>query len=79
MQTKGYIESLPCRGLLLSFYELMKMGVLAKLMKGSTFNFFKNTHQKAANLKFGLILPVGMIPVWFLAGQYSGRVGLLSE
>ena len=30
MQTKGYIESLPCRGLLLSFYELMKLGVLAK-------------------------------------------------
>ena len=29
MQTKVSIESLPSRGLLLSFYELMKLGVLA--------------------------------------------------
>ena len=29
MQTKGSIKSLPCRDLLLSFYEVMK--VLAKL------------------------------------------------
>ena len=28
MQTKGSIKSLPCRSLLLSFYEFMKLGVL---------------------------------------------------
>ena len=30
MQTKGSIKSLQCRGLLLSFYELMNLGVLSK-------------------------------------------------
>ena len=30
MDTKGSIKNLPCRGLLLSCYELMKLGVLAK-------------------------------------------------
>ena len=30
MQTKGSLKCLPCRGLLLSFYELLKLGVLAK-------------------------------------------------
>ena len=105
MQTKGSIKSLPCRGLLLSFYELMKLGVLAKwtlkwplnqeviffilivlscpwdffseLFNGKFFSpafriylhFCQNTHQKAANLTFGLILPVTIIPGWFLGGQ----------
>ena len=27
---RGSLKSLPCRGLLLSFYEFMKLGVLAK-------------------------------------------------
>ena len=31
MQTKGSIKSLPCRGLLLSVFELLKLGVVAKL------------------------------------------------
>ena len=30
MQKTGSIKSLPCSGLLLPFYELMKLGVLAK-------------------------------------------------
>ena len=30
MRQKGFIKSLPCRGLVLPFYELMKLGVLAK-------------------------------------------------
>ena len=30
MQRKGSMKSLPCSGLLLPFYELMKLGVLAK-------------------------------------------------
>ena len=29
MQRKGSIKSVPCSGLLLLFYELMKLGVLA--------------------------------------------------
>ena len=31
-------------------------------LSGSTFIFVKNTHQKAANFLFGLILPVAQIP-----------------
>ena len=31
MQRNGSIKSLPCSGLLLPLYELMKLGVLAKL------------------------------------------------
>ena len=38
-------------------------------LSGSTFIFVKNTHQKAANLMFGLILPVALIPAWFLGVQ----------
>ena len=34
------------------------------------FLFVKNTLQKAANLMFGLILPVLLTPAWFLGGQY---------
>ena len=40
-------------------------------LSGSTFIFVKNTHQKAANLMFCLILPVALTPAWFLGGQYS--------
>ena len=38
---------------------------------GSTFVFVKNTHQKAENLMFGLILPVELTPGQFLGGQYN--------
>ena len=33
MQRKGFIKSLPCSGLFLLFYELMKLGVLAMELK----------------------------------------------
>ena len=39
-------------------------------LSGSTFIFVKNTHQKAANLMFGLISPVALTPACFLEGQY---------
>ena len=39
-------------------------------LSGSTFLFVKNTHQKAANLTFGLILPVALTPWLFLEVQY---------
>ena len=32
--------------------------------------FVKNTYQKAADLMFGLILPVGTGLAWFLGGQF---------
>ena len=41
-------------------------------LSGSTFIFVQNTHQQAANLTLGLILPVAMIPAWFLGGQCNG-------
>ena len=38
-------------------------------LSGSTLSFVKNTHQKAANIMFGLILPVALTPACFLEGQ----------
>ena len=43
------------------FYQLL----------GSTFIFVPNTHQKAAHLIFGLILPVAKVPWCFLEGQFK--------
>ena len=37
-------------------------------------SFVKNTHHKAANFTFGLILPVAMIPEWFLGGKYMKKL-----
>ena len=45
------------------FYQLL----------GSTFIFVKNTHQKAANLMFRLILPVAKVPWLFLEVQFTLR------
>ena len=42
-------------------------------LSGSTFIFVKNTQQKAANLMFGLILPVAKVPWCFLEGQFKSR------
>ena len=39
-------------------------------LSGSSFIFVKNTHQKAANLMFRLILPVAKVPWLFLEVQY---------
>ena len=40
-------------------------------ISGSTLTFVKDTHQKAANFTFCLILPVRMVPWWFLGGQFN--------
>ena len=40
-------------------------------MSGSTLIFVKNTHQKAANLMFCLISPVGMVPWRFLGAKFN--------
>ena len=47
------------------------MEIFFDQLLGSTFIFVKKTHQKAANLMFGLILPVAQVPWWFLGGQYK--------
>ena len=46
---------------------------------GYAFMFVKNTHQKAANLLFGLILPAGMIPAWFLGWQHTQMTRLIDS
>ena len=123
MQTKGSIKILPCRGLLLLFYEFMKLGGTYKMniemalksksiflilivtgcpldffflrclmerffyqLSGSTFIFVKNTHPKAANLMFRLILPVAKAGVhkninrlqdFFLSDKLSKKVRVI--
>ena len=52
------------------FFLSLLMEIFFHQLSGSTFIFVKNTHQKAANLMFGLILPVALTPAWFLGGQY---------
>ena len=39
-------------------------------LSGSTFIFVIKKYQKAANLMFGIILPVALTPWLFLEGQY---------
>ena len=39
-------------------------------LSGSTFIFVKNSHTKAANLMFHLILPVAQVPWLFLEVQF---------
>ena len=50
------------------------MGRFFHQLSGCTFIFVKKTHKKAVNLMFGLILPVALIPAWFLEGQSNGGV-----
>ena len=47
------------------------MESLLHQLSGYTFIVVKNTHQKAANLMFRLILPAAMVPWWFLGVQYD--------
>ena len=42
------------------FFPSCLIESLLHQLSGSTFTFVKNTHQKATNLMFSLILPVGM-------------------
>ena len=72
LKSRSYILDLNCVKLSLEIFFFM-----SRLME-SFFTSFqdlplfssKNTHQKAANLKFDLILPAAMIIAWFLEGQY---------
>ena len=56
------------------FLSCFMAGFFYQLL-GSTIIFVKNTHQKAATLLFGLILPVALTPAWFLGRQYIGLHG----
>ena len=40
-------------------------------LSGYTLIFVKNTHKKAANLTFCLILPAAMVSWWFLGVQFK--------
>ena len=51
------------------FFSELFNGEFFCQLSGSTFIVVKNTHQKAANLMFGLILPVAKVPWLFLGGQ----------
>ena len=71
-----------CFWILLFFLQLAEFNLKVPLyskwrdffyhLSGSTFIFFKNTHQKAANLMFRLILPVAKGPWLFLEVQCKG-------
>ena len=54
----------------ISFFLSCFMESFFYQLSGSTFYICQNTHQKAANLMFGLILPVALTPWLFLEGQY---------
>ena len=71
LKSRSYILNFDCKKLSLGiiFFLNCLMEVFFHQLSGSTFIFVKNTHQKAADLTFGLILPVAMIPAWFLGGQ----------
>ena len=85
MQRKGCIKSFPCSGLLLPFYELMKLSLGNFLFTGlfygelitpafTIYLYFCQKHtQKAANLTFCLILPAAKVPWWFFGVQFSNN------
>ena len=50
------------------------MESLLHKLSGYTFIFVKNTHQKAANLMFCLILPAAKVLWWFLGVQYTSSL-----
>ena len=52
------------------FFLSCLMEIFSYQLSGSTFIFVKNTHQKAANLLFCLILPVAKSPAWSLEGRF---------
>ena len=85
MQTNGSIKSLPCRGILLSVYELMKLRVLTKwtlkwplnqeviflilIVLSCPWEFSFFWAVKWGEFFHQLILPVALTPAWFLEGQ----------
>ena len=73
LKSRSYILDLDCVKLSLGiFFFLSCLMEIFLPALGSTFIFVKSTHQKAANLMFGLILPVAKVPWLFLEVQYTG-------
>ena len=72
LKSRSYILDLDHVKLYLGIFFFLSclIEIIFHQLSGSTFIFVKNTHQKAANLRFCLISPVAMIPAWFLEGQY---------
>ena len=71
LKSRSYIIDLDHVKLSLGNFFLLGclMESLLHQLSGYTFIFFKNTHQKAANLMFPLILSLAMVPWWFLGVQ----------
>ena len=72
LKSRSYILDVDHVKLFLGIFFLLGcfMESLLHQLSGYTFIFVKNTHQKAANLTFLLILPAAMVSWWFLGVQY---------
>ena len=72
LKSRSYILDLDCGKLSLEIFFFLSclMDSFFYQLSGSTFIFVNNTHQKAANLMFPLILPVAKVPWLFLEVQY---------
>ena len=72
LKSRSYIFDLDRIKLSLGFFFLScLMESFFHQLSGSTFIFVINTHQKAANLMFGLVLHVALIQAWVLGGQFK--------
>ena len=62
LKSRSYILDPDCVKLSLRIFFFLSclMEIFFHQLLGSTFILVKNTHQKAANLMFGLILPVAL-------------------
>ena len=72
LKSRSYILDLDSVKLSLGIFFFLSclMEIFFHHLSGSKFISVKNTHQKATNLMFGLILPVALTPAWFLGGKY---------
>ena len=77
LRSRRYILDLDCVKLSLGIFFFLSCLIesFCYQLSVSTFIFVKITHQKAANLPFGLIFPVALTPAWFLGGQYMIKHG----
>ena len=71
LKSRSYILDLDCIKLSLGIFFFLSCLIKSFFhqLSGSTFIIVKNRHQKAANLMFGLLLPVVKVPWCFLEGQ----------
>ena len=81
LKSRSYILDLDCVRLFFGnfFFLSCLMDRLFYQLSRSTYIFVKNTHQKAANLMFCLILPVAKGPWLFLKVQFQQAGDLSSK